>query len=109
MPGRRAPLHDRFLIADGRVWLSGNSLNAIGTRASLLIELPNPEEVLNHLAPIIERTELFSTWLSQRRARTGPGRERSAQIRQWAKQRGYKVNERGRIPANIVAEYEAAH
>jgi hypothetical protein len=42
-------------------------------------------------------------------ARTGPGRERSAQIRAWAKQRGYKVNERGRIPANIVAEYEAAH
>jgi hypothetical protein len=37
------------------------------------------------------------------------GRERSAQIRAWAKQRGYKVNERGRIPANIVAEYEAAH
>jgi hypothetical protein len=45
----------------------------------------------------------------RRRARTGPGRERSAQIRAWAKQRGYKVNERGRIPANIVAEYEAAH
>jgi hypothetical protein len=45
----------------------------------------------------------------RRRTRTGPGRERSAQIRAWAKQRGYKVNERGRIPANIVAEYEAAH
>jgi hypothetical protein len=25
------------------------------------------------------------------------------------KSRGFKVNERGRIPANIVAEYEAAH
>jgi Lsr2 len=45
----------------------------------------------------------------RRRRRTGPNREHSAQIRAWAKQRGYKVNERGRIPANIVAEYEAAH
>ncbi len=36
-------------------------------------------------------------------------RERSAEIRAWAKQRGYKVNERGRIPAAIVAEFEAAH
>jgi hypothetical protein len=43
------------------------------------------------------------------RARTGPGRERSAEIRAWAKQRGHKVSERGRIPATIIAEYEASH
>ena len=46
---------------------------------------------------------------AQIRAHAGLDPERSAQIRAWAKQRGYKVNERGRIPANIVAEYEAAH
>ena len=40
---------------------------------------------------------------------TGPGREQSARIREWARSHGHKVNERGRIPANIVAEYEAAH
>ncbi len=45
----------------------------------------------------------------RRRARTGPGRERSAEIRSWARQRGYKVSERGRIPAQIIAEYEASH
>ncbi len=43
------------------------------------------------------------------RARTGPGRERSAEIRAWARQRGHKVSERGRIPAQIIAEYEASH
>jgi hypothetical protein len=43
------------------------------------------------------------------RARTGPGRERSAEIRAWAKERGRKVSERGRIPATIIAEYEASH
>jgi hypothetical protein len=45
----------------------------------------------------------------RRRARTGPGRERSAEIRAWARQRGHKVSERGRIPANIISEYEASH
>jgi hypothetical protein len=45
----------------------------------------------------------------RRRQRNGAGREQSARIREWAKDRGFKVNERGRIPANIVAEYEAAH
>ena len=45
----------------------------------------------------------------RRRARTGPGRERSAEIRAWARERGHKVSERGRIPATIIAEYDAAH
>ena len=45
----------------------------------------------------------------RRRSRTGPGRERSGEIRAWAKQRGYKVSERGRIPATIITEYEASH
>jgi hypothetical protein len=66
MKGRRAPLHDRFLVADGRVWLSGNSFHAIGARASVLIELPNPQEVLGHLRPYMERAEAFSTWFTHR-------------------------------------------
>jgi hypothetical protein len=41
--------------------------------------------------------------------RTAPSRDRSSEIREWARRRGYKVNERGRIPANIIAEYEANH
>jgi Lsr2 len=45
----------------------------------------------------------------RRRSRSGPGRERSGEIRAWAKQRGYKVSERGRIPATIIQEYEASH
>jgi hypothetical protein len=46
---------------------------------------------------------------SRRRARSGPGRERSAEIRAWARDKGHKVSERGRIPATIIQEYEAAH
>jgi len=45
----------------------------------------------------------------RRKARTGPGRERSSEIREWARQRGHKVSERGPHSGNIIAEYEASH
>jgi hypothetical protein len=41
--------------------------------------------------------------------RSTGGDNRTAQIRAWAKGKNLKVNERGRIPAAIVAKYEAAH
>lgn len=44
----------------------------------------------------------------RRQQRNQPSRERSAEIRAWAKSHGKQVNERGRIPQSIVAEYEAA-
>lgn len=45
---------------------------------------------------------------SARSARKAPASE-TAQIRSWAREQGLPVNERGRIPADIVAQYEAAH
>jgi hypothetical protein len=41
--------------------------------------------------------------------RRGGGDNRTAQIREWARSHGHKVNERGRIPANVVEAYEKAH
>jgi hypothetical protein len=43
----------------------------------------------------------------RRRPRTGPARERSSEIREWARQHGHKVSERGRIPATLIQEYES--
>ncbi|MEU4332679.1 Lsr2 family DNA-binding protein [Nonomuraea dietziae] len=36
-------------------------------------------------------------------------REKSAEIRQWAKEHGLQVSEGGRISAAVVEQYEAAH
>ncbi|MGP4112965.1 histone-like nucleoid-structuring protein Lsr2 [Streptomyces sp. 4N509B] len=33
----------------------------------------------------------------------------TAAIRQWAKEEGYEINERGRVPANVREAYEKAH
>jgi hypothetical protein len=48
---------------------------------------------------------------SGRRARTAtrPDREQTAQIREWARNNGHKIGDKGRIPADIVAAWEAAH
>jgi Lsr2 len=47
---------------------------------------------------------------ARRPARRSTGGDNpTAQIRAWAKGKNLKVNERGRIPAAIVAKYEAAH
>jgi len=43
------------------------------------------------------------------RRRSGGGDNRTAQIREWARANGHKVNERGRIPASIVEAYDSAH
>ena len=71
----------------------------------------NAGKLRDELAHYVEhaRKAAANVQARRRRPRSGAGREQSARIREWAKSRGFKVNERGRIPANIVAEYEAAH
>jgi Lsr2 len=45
----------------------------------------------------------------RRRERTASGRDHTASVRSWAKDHGIQVNDRGRIPASVLKEYEAAH
>jgi hypothetical protein len=40
--------------------------------------------------------------------RSGAGSFDTARAREWARENGYDIKERGRIPADIVAKYEAA-
>ena len=43
------------------------------------------------------------------RKRRRPGQQDYSAIRAWAKDNGYDVSERGRVPASVVDAYEAAH
>lgn len=38
-----------------------------------------------------------------------PGRKDTGEIRNWARQNGREVSERGRIPSSVVEAYDAAH
>lgn len=44
-----------------------------------------------------------------RRSTSGGDRQRTQEIRAWARTKGIKVSERGRLSSDIVAKYEAAH
>jgi len=68
------------------------------------------KELHDSFAGYIEHSRRVTGGAARRRkSRSGPGRERSSEIRQWARERGEKVSERGRIPASIIQEYEATH
>lgn len=45
---------------------------------------------------------------ARRRAGTDEEGHSSTEIREWAKANGYEVRDRGRIPAGVVAGYQAA-
>ena len=45
----------------------------------------------------------------RRSGRPRRDRDRSSAVREWAKQQGIQVSERGRIPASVVSQYEKAH
>lgn len=64
--GKSPVLHDRFLVVDEDVWFLGNSLNALGERASMIIKLPNPDEVLRELEKMLKQANTFNTYLNQR-------------------------------------------
>ena len=67
------------------------------------------KELREKIGVFADHARRGTTASRRRRGRAGPGRERSSEIREWARQHGHKVSERGRIPGNIIAEYEAAH
>ena len=54
MLGDKPAFHDRFIIVDNNVWLSGNSLADIGKRASILVQLQYPNQIINMYKQIIE-------------------------------------------------------
>ncbi|WP_406867594.1 VPA1262 family N-terminal domain-containing protein [Paraburkholderia fungorum] len=62
-------VHDRFLVIDDQVWLTGNSLNSIGERAGMMISLPEPSVVVDKLNEVIhhaQRTKTLSEWVVNR-------------------------------------------
>jgi Lsr2 len=60
--------------------------------------------------------QVFGRYIEHARKATGgrrsgrPRRDRHVSaVREWAKQQGIQVSERGRIPASVVSQYEEAH
>jgi hypothetical protein len=55
-------LHDRFLVIDDAVWFLGNSLNTLGDKASLIVKLPSPDEVIDQLERMLKQSISFDDY-----------------------------------------------
>jgi Lsr2 len=75
------------------------------------LNLPHAREIRAQLSPFVEkaRKAAGSPGRPARQRRAGAGDKKNKEVRDWARKNGLQVSERGRIPANVVAEYETAN
>jgi hypothetical protein len=66
------------------------------------------DQFAQELGPYIAAARKLS---AARRTARGPraGRHDQSDVRAWARGQGLKVSDRGRIPADVLARYQAAH
>jgi uncharacterized protein involved in copper resistance len=79
-----------------------------GTDYEIDLSKKNASRFRRQIAPYIEHGRKAGRGQRRRLVRAAAGRERSADIRAWAKDQGITVSERGRIPASVIEQYEAA-
>ena len=79
-----------------------------GAEYEIDLSKKNASAFRKQLAPFIEHARKAGRGGRHRPARTASSRERSESIRAWARTRGIAVSDRGRIPAGVVDQYEAA-
>ncbi len=79
-----------------------------GTDYEIDLSAKNTAAFHKHLAPYIEHARKAGRPQPRRLGRRTANRQRSGDIRVWAKEHGLTVSERGRIPASVVEQYHAA-
>lgn len=87
------------------------SFSLDGTNYEIDLSEANAEGLREALAPFIEagRRVPGGKKGGRRTAAAGGRGNKSAEIRAWAQANGIEVSARGRIPADVVAKFEAAH
>lgn len=79
-----------------------------GTEYEIDLNAHNAAAFRQQLAMFTAHARKASNGPSARPARTSSSRQRGGAIRAWAKEQGITVSDRGRIPASVIAGYEAA-
>jgi hypothetical protein len=79
-----------------------------GTEYEIDLNAKNAAALRKQLAAYIEHARKAGRAPVRRAGRTAASRQRSGDIRAWAKEHGLAVSERGRIPASVVEQYHAA-
>jgi hypothetical protein len=79
-----------------------------GTDYEIDLSAKNAAAFGKQLAPYIEHARKAGRVPAGRPGRAAANRQRSSDIRAWAKEHGLAVSERGRIPASVAEQYRAA-
>jgi hypothetical protein len=79
-----------------------------GTDYEIDLNAKNAAAFGKQLAPYLEHARKAGRAQTRRPGRAAAGRQRSGDIRAWAKEHGLAVSERGRIPASVAEQYHAA-
>jgi hypothetical protein len=81
-----------------------------GVDYELDLSARNRDQLLKAFGPYVEAGRKISARSSSRRpAMPAAKRHDQSAVREWARAQGMKVSDRGRIPADVLAQYEAAH
>ena len=73
LSGKMSPVHDRFLVVDENIWLSGNSFGTLGERAGMIIRLPDPVRVIAELKEFWSKAQSLAAWLTARQVSSRKG------------------------------------
>ncbi len=79
-----------------------------GAEYEIDLSKKNASAFRKQLTPFIEHARRAGRGQARRSARPAASRQRSGDIRAWAKEHGISVSERGRIPASVVQQYQTA-
>jgi len=79
-----------------------------GTDYEIDLNAKNAAAFGKQLAPYLEHARRTGRAQPRRSGRAAGSRQRSGDIRAWANEHGLAVSERGRIPASVVEQYNAA-
>jgi hypothetical protein len=79
-----------------------------GTDYEIDLNKAHADQFAEAISPFVAAARKTSPY--RRPARTGgSARHNLSNVRAWARDQGIKVSERGRIPADVLAKYNAAH
>jgi hypothetical protein len=79
-----------------------------GAEYEIDLSKKNASAFRKKVAPFVEHARKAGRGQRRRPARTSSARERSGDIRAWARDNGIPVSDRGRIPASVAEQYDAA-
>lgn len=66
------------------------------------------KQLRDGVAPFVAAGRRMSSRAGRRRSSASGDRQRTQEIRAWARKKGIKVSERGRLSSDLVAKYEAS-